>query len=204
MPSAMYGLMRNVWRGRFGSHGLNSYLSPMRLERPEPVELPFQGPYIAVKFYHSRTFPRTAELDTFVQQTVSHLARHSNVVILSNAAQLDDHNTLGIAAAGGAFQIFDAAKLYAPRNNLAVQTALVAHAQALHGTYGGFSYLGPLLGVDTIAYTGTCDFTITHLDLAWTTFDRIGAAQLTMVPLRKGAQGLHARAAGIQTPMFAM
>ena len=33
------------------------------------------------------------------------------------------------------------------RENLAVQTALVAGASAFVGTYGGFSYLAPFLGV---------------------------------------------------------
>ena len=119
---------------------------------------------------------------------MSSLSERSNVVVLSNAAQLDDHNTLLAPKTGGHYHIFDASGLYTPRNNLTVQTALVAHANELHGTYGGFSYLGPLLGVDTVAYTGSCDFTITHLDLAWMTFERIGGAQLTMVPSRQGTE----------------
>jgi hypothetical protein len=40
-----------------------------------------------------------------------------------------------------------------------------------------------MLGVETSAYTGTCNFTITHLDLAWNAFDRIGAAPLKIVPV---------------------
>jgi hypothetical protein len=200
MPSAMYALMRNVWRGRFGSHGLKHTLSHAPLSRPGPIKLPFEGPYIAVKFYHSRTFPKTTALNIFAQGVIHRLARRSNVVILSNAAQLDDHETLSLADGGGPFQIFDASGLYTPRNNLEIQTALVAHAEELHGTYGGFSYLGPLLGVDTVAYTGNCDFTITHLDLAWTAFDRIGAAQLTMVPVRVGAQALIGRGQEIEPP----
>ncbi len=188
MPSAMYGLMRNVWRGRFGGRGLDALLTHALLPVPEPVALPFKGPYSAVKFYNSRTFPSNAELDQFARGVVHDLAQQRHVVLLSNPARLDDHDTLSLCAGRGAFEIFDASVLYTPRNNLAVQTAIVAGVESLHGTYGGFSYLGPLLGVDTVAYTGTCDFTITHLDLAWTTFDRIGGAQLTMVPVRAGAQ----------------
>jgi hypothetical protein len=187
MPSAMYGLLRNVWCARFASHKVNLLLAPALLDRPEPLELPFQGPYVAVKFYHSRTFPGSTELNNFARHVVRNLARRSNVVVLSNAARLDDHDTLSMGRADGPHRVFDASGLYTPRNNLAVQTALVAHADELHGTYGGFSYLGPLLGIDTVAYTGTCDFTITHLDLAWTTFDRIGGGQLTLVPVRDGA-----------------
>jgi len=188
MPSAMYALMRNVWRGRFGSHGVKDYLSHVRLSRPDPVELPFDGPYVAIKFYNSRTFPKCVELDNFAQELVRRLARESNVVILSNPARLDDHDTLSLEPSESGFHVFDAGGLYNSRNNLEVQTALVAHAEALHGTYGGFSYLGPLLGVSTVAYTGTCDFTITHLDVAWTAFDAIDGGQLTMVPVRQRAQ----------------
>ncbi len=155
MPSAMYGLLRNVWRSRFGSRRLERHLVPKRLVRPAPIKLPFEPPYIAVKFYNSLTFPKTPELDAIARQIVERLARNSNVVILSNAAQLDDHDTLSLGGSDGGFQIFDASNLYTPRDNLAVQTALVANAQELHCTYGGFSYLGPLLGVNTVAYTGS-------------------------------------------------
>ena len=39
-----------------------------------------------------------------------------------------------------------------PRENLALQTAVVAGASAFVGTYGGFSYLAPFLGVRSTAY----------------------------------------------------
>ena len=183
LPSAMYALMRNVWRARFGGKRLENVLSHALIDRPEPINLPFKGPYIAAKFYHSTTFPDTPTLHQFAREIVARLASRSNVVLLSNAVQLDDHDTFAFEPAGGKFQIFEAAGLYTPRNNLSVQTSLVAHAKELHVTYGGFSYLGPLLGVETTAYTGTCNFTITHLDLAWNAFDRIGAAPLNVVPL---------------------
>jgi hypothetical protein len=183
MPSAMYGLFRNIWRRRLGSHRFQGHLKPSRLPRPDPIELPFSGPYVAVKFYNSSTFPKTLQYEALAGRVVGRLARNGHVVILSNAAQLDDHQTLSLENSEGQFQIFDASRLYTPRNNLAVQTALVAHAKELHCTYGGFSYLGPLLGVDTIAYTGTFDFIFTHLDLAWTTFDAIGGGHLAMLPV---------------------
>ena len=39
-----------------------------------------------------------------------------------------------------------------PRENLHVQSAIVAGASAFVGTYGGFSYLAPFLGVPSTAY----------------------------------------------------
>ena len=189
MPSAMYGLFRNIWRRRLGSHRFEGHLKPSCLARPAPVELPFSGPYLVVKFYNSSTFPKTPQYDALARRVVQNLARQGNVVILSNAAQLDDHDTLVVELSEGQFKIVDASGFYTPRNNLAIQTALVAHAKELHCTYGGFSYLGPLLGVDTIAYTGTFNFIFTHLDLAWTTFEAIGAGSLRMLPWREPVPG---------------
>lgn len=188
LPSAMYGLLRNVWRSRFGAHRLDRHLTPARLQVPPPVKLPFKGPYVAVKFYNSLTFPDAPETRRLALAVVRGLANRSHVVLLSNPARLDDHHSLGFADVEGPFRVFDASSLYSPRDNLAVQTALVAGAQSLHGTYGGFSYLGPLLGVDTFAYTANFDFTLTHLDLAWTMFEALKAGHLAVVP---AAQGLH-------------
>ena len=187
MPSAMFGLMRNIWRGRFASDKLEEYLAPAPLERPPPVKLPFEGPYVAVKFYHSQVFPKSPGLDAQARSIVRELVRKSHVVLLSNAVQLDDHFTLSLGDIESDFRVFDASHLYEARNNLAVQTALVANAKELHGTYGGFSYLGPLLGVETVGYVGSFRFLFTHLDLAWITFDKMGSAQLAMVPLEHGA-----------------
>jgi hypothetical protein len=188
MPSAMYGLLRNVWRSRFGKDKVDESLAPVRLTRPAPIKLPFDGPYVAAKFYHSPVFPKTPELEAFARNVIRDLARRSHVVLLSNAVQLDDHSTLALGGVDGKFQVFDASTLYSPRDNLAKQTALVANATELHGTYGGFSYLGPLLGVDTVAYIGTYEFLFTHLDLAWMTFDKIGGGKLAMVPAGHGAR----------------
>jgi hypothetical protein len=46
-----------------------------------------------------------------------------------------------------------------------VQTALVARARSLVSTYGGFSYLGPLLGVPTVAVQTQPAFSPVHLDV---------------------------------------
>lgn len=187
MPSAMYSLFRNVWRSRFGAHRFDELLAPALLPpAPQPPALPFDGPYVAVKLYHSLTFPDRPEIAAFATDLVRRLARSRPVVLLSNPGRLDDHDTLSFGGDATPFPVFDASTLYTPRDNLAVQTALVAGAEELHSTYGGFSYLGPLLGVDTIAYTDTYQFTFTHLDLMLTTLDRLdGAGTLAIMPVRR-------------------
>jgi hypothetical protein len=193
MPSAMYSLLRNVWRSRFGKDELERHLAPTRIAPPAPLELPFEGPYVVAKFYHSSVFPKIPETEAFAVSLIRQLAARNHVVLLSNVVQLDDHSTLRLGRGGSRYRIFDASQLYGPRDNLAKQTALVAHAKELHGTYGGFSYLGPLLGVDTVAYIGKYDFLSTHLDLAWTTFDKIGGGRLAMMPAGHGAWALRGR-----------
>jgi hypothetical protein len=182
MPSAMYGLLRNVWRSRFGAHKLDQHLKPALIAPPPTIALPFDGQYTAVKFYHSLTFPSATENKALARQLIERLARGTNVVLLSNQGQLDDHVTLDFGT-DERHRIFDASNLYSIRNNLAVQTALVAGAQSLHCTYGGFSYLGPLLGVDTCAYTQSWAFNVTHLDLAWRSLAAIGGGQLAITTL---------------------
>ena len=52
-----------------------------------------------------------------------------------------------------------------PADNLAVQTRAIAAARTLVGTYGGFSYLGPYLGVDSFAFYSEENFVPSHLDV---------------------------------------
>ena len=60
-----------------------------------------------------------------------------------------------------------------PRENLAMQTAIVAGASAFVGTYGGFSYLAPFLGVRSTAYFADPDgYSTRHLVMARSALDR--------------------------------
>jgi hypothetical protein len=194
LPSAMFSAFRNVWRSRFSASALEEHLKPALLKSPHLVKLPFKGPYVAVKFYHSATFPCTYETKALTRELIEKLARTTTVVVLSNAGRLDDHETYGLATESTC-HVIDGSELYSSRNNLAVQTALIAGADSLHCTYGGFSYLGPLLGVDTLAYTQSWAFNFTHLELAWRSFAKINAGQLAITGMTNKANSLlHAEA----------
>jgi hypothetical protein len=66
-----------------------------------------------------------------------------------------------------------------PRDNLALQTAIVANAAALVGTYGGFSYLAPFLGVRAVAYYSDPDgFSRRHLLMMRTALHTMAADPL--------------------------
>jgi hypothetical protein len=53
-----------------------------------------------------------------------------------------------------------------PNRNLETQSAIIAHARALVGTYGGLSYLGPFYGVPAIGvYSDDRELVATHQDV---------------------------------------
>jgi hypothetical protein len=163
-PSVMYTLFRNIWRGRYSADRLMKHIDIQPIpSRPARPPLPFEGPYVALKFYHSSCFAEGPESAAFLQRLVEGLAANHKVVLLNTGTRLDDHSD---ALGQGHPNVYDASQLYAPRDNLAVQTALVANASALHCTYGGFAYLGPLLKVPTTCYFTEPNFVGTHLDLA--------------------------------------
>jgi hypothetical protein len=69
----------------------------------------------------------------------------------------------------------------APSRNLAVQTAVIARAKAFVGTYGGYSYLAPLCGVNSLALYSESTFKTQHLQVAQHIFRTLGGASL--IPL---------------------
>jgi hypothetical protein len=68
-----------------------------------------------------------------------------------------------------------------PARNLAVQTAVIARARAFVGTYGGYSYLAPFCGVNSLAFYSERSFKTHHLHVAQHLFEQLGGT--TVVPL---------------------
>ena len=62
---------------------------------------------------------------------------------------------------------------------IALQTAMVAGASAFVGTYGGFSYLAPFLGVRSTAYCSDANgYSARHLLMTRSALESIGAGGL--------------------------
>src|SRR5205814_922731 len=115
----------------------------------------------AVKLYFSDAFPDDERTRGLAARVLGELAEETEVVVLTSGAQLDEHREWVPAGP----RIHDSSAWVTPQDNLAVQTALVAGARALVATYGGFSYLGPMLGVPTrVLYTQEA-FQRVHLDV---------------------------------------
>ncbi len=170
-PSLMYQLFKTVWMGSAPVQSVMSRCDYGRFARAywRPAGLPFKD-YVAVKFYHSDCFPRNSGNASFVRNLLEHLARTQNVILLSTGLRLDDH--VDAPSPEDLPTVFDASKLMEPRNNLEVQTSIVAHARRLYCTYGGFSYLGPLVDVPTLSFYSHRTFVQEHLDLAYRAFNQ--------------------------------
>lgn len=131
--------------------------------------------FVAVRFYARPSLPDTVVNRSFISRTLERLTRTAPVVLLNNGMELDDH--VDFAAPAGAVTTID--HLMAPANNLAVQTAVIARARAFVGTYGGLAYLGPHLGVPSLAFSSEPEHTHPfHLDLAQRMFASPGFGSL--------------------------
>ncbi len=174
-PSTMYELMNPFWWRHLDESWIHRHTVYRRLDRPpRPDGVVLPARYVATKFYFNDCFPATDENRAFVRGTLARLAHDGPVVSLSAGVAIDDH---GAAPAAGAV-----ASAAAPSENLRVQSAIVAHADAFVGTYGGFAYLAPFYGVPSTSYYGDPDgFARSHLRMAQSAFASIGARGLLHV-----------------------
>jgi hypothetical protein len=147
-PLLMYSRLRFLLEGLQPveqAHELADYRPLDWQPTPLPPDCP--ADYVAVKLYFSEPFPDSEESRLLAARVLEELADETEVVVLTSGAQLDEHREWVPEGR----RIHDSSAWVTPRDNLTVQTELVARARAFVCTYGGFSYLGPMLGVPTLA-----------------------------------------------------
>ena len=178
-PSTMYGLFNPFWWGHVDGEWVHRFARYERLTAD--VEATFRWPdkpdtpYTVVKFYFNDCFPDSRENRAFVRRTLQTLTERGPVVSLATNLRLDDHSSHEAESLGVRTLPHD----MHPRDNLGLQTAIVAGASAFVGTYGGFSYLAPFLGVRSTAYFADGDgYSPRHLLMARSALDSIGAGGL--------------------------
>jgi len=159
-PRFMYWRSRFLWQGlrdpaEAGACG--DYDDLPRSPLPAALEALLPDGYVAVKAYFNECIPETAESRDALAETVAAVVSESRVVLLSTPVAVDTHGDLADAA--GAVAVGEALD---PVHNLAQQAEIVARARALVSTYGGFSYLGPFLGVPTVALSGAVEDNPNH------------------------------------------
>jgi hypothetical protein len=174
-PSSMYALFNPFWWRHVDESWVHAHADYARLtpDAAAPFVRP-ERPYTAVKFYFNDCFPPSDENRAFVRRTLETLAARGPVVSLATGLRLDDPDGDDLQALG----VSGLPRHLAPRDNLAAQTAAVAGACAFVGTYGGFSYLAPFLGVRTTAYYANTGFSARHLTMARSAFASIGVGPL--------------------------
>jgi hypothetical protein len=157
-PLLMYLRLRFLWEGLVPATRAPELLAYEQLTAPA-TDLPLPARFVAVKAYFSDSLPDRADTRVALSDLVSSLG---DVVVLANRRRLDEHDEW---LPEGAL-----APELEPRTNLAVQTALVARAESLVCTYGGFAYLGPSLGIPTVAVHAEEAFNPIHLAVARAAF----------------------------------
>ena len=183
-PSQMYQLFDHFWLQRTPVTLIEAFSVFGPIPAPPPSGILAQLPerYVAAKFYGNVALPPTPENREFVTSYLADLAQRVDVVLLNTAHQFDDHADFPPGLRG---RLHSIDHLMTPENNLAVQTEVIRGARGFVGTYGGFSYLAPLCGTNTLAfYSHASGFRYDHLEVAKRVFSALRCGTFTEVDLR--------------------
>lgn len=147
-PSLMFERLRGLWFRGTPLAELWSRLEyrPLAVDAERLPGLPED--YVAVKLYFNECIPASPEVEQFLRSVIERLAAETDVVLLSTGLFVDDHEEWATRRD----RVYGIEHLLRPEDNLAVQTRIIAGARGLVATYGGFSYLGPFLGVPTLTF----------------------------------------------------
>lgn len=183
-PSQMYQLFDHFWLQRTPVTLVEAFtvFAPLRDGDPSEIRARLPDRYVAAKFYGNSAFPSTPENAAFVRTYLADLARHTDVVLLNTPHRFDDHEDFPAALRGRIHRIDD---LMPPARNLAIQTEVIRGAEGFVGTYGGFSYLAPLCGINTVAfYSHASGFRFDHLEVAKRVFSALRCGTFTEIDTR--------------------
>ena len=174
-PSLMYQHFQSWWTAEMGLADCVKHLrfAPMPVLLPPP-ELQLPERYIAVKFYRRPTWPGTADLDHWTEDLIGRLATKMPIVSLATGLPADDHTDINIP------NVPTLAGHVTPQNNLALQSAVIAKAQAFIGTYGGTMQLAVRLGVPAAGFFTQFQGT-SHAHLVLTQFLGVNAQRPVFV-----------------------
>jgi hypothetical protein len=161
-PLVMYSRLRYYWAGEEGLDAVQRRCSWRPFATPPPPDRWLPERFVAAKPYFSDCFPDTPANRTVVRRVLTTLARDQDVVLLSTGLAIDDHDEL---------DVLDHPRIHvldrlAPRDNLEVQTRVLARARAFVGTYGGPSYLATCLGIPSVGLAAVSNHNPRHLAAA--------------------------------------
>jgi hypothetical protein len=175
-PSFLYQLFHQFWLGHRPPSFLETRTRYRRLPAPDVAVPPLPARFVAVKFYTAASLPPTDSVRRALQSIVLGLAEKTDVVMLDTGLALDDHEDYSFALASRIHSVREALR---PRDNLAVQTAIIARASSFVGTCGALAWLAPMLGIDTTAVLADARFLHGHLQVARRVYQVIGGGRFS-------------------------
>ena len=170
-PSFLYRLFHQFWLGHRPPSFLDKRTRYRLLSSPHVAMPQLPGRFVAVKFYTAASLPPTEPVRRALQSIVLGLAERMPVVMLDTGLALDDHEDYSFAAASRIHSVRESLR---PRDNLAVQTAIISRASSFVGTCGALAWLAPMLGIDTTAVFADARFLHGHLDVARRVYSTLG------------------------------
>lgn len=183
-PALMYTLFNVYWRQMAPLTLVEAFTSFSTLSPVDTVNLDGHLPdkYVAVKFYSNMALPDSSENREMIAEILRELTKTTDVVILNTGQKFDDHTEYPVEVRS---RIHTVEHLMTPQNNLEIQTKIISRATAFVGTYGGFSYLAPLLGTDTLAFfSHATGFRWDHLELAKRVFSSVNGGSFVALDAR--------------------
>lgn len=190
-PKLMFsGLLHLQWSGRTSFDHLRHHARYLPFPLPEPGEIEMRLPeaYYAVRFYARESFTDSSSNRQFVRNLIERLLERRDVVLLDTPFSIDDHaqiDWMQAAANGHGYnnRLIQAADWMTPRNNLDVQSRIIARSHCFAGTYGGLSYLAPFYGKPSISFRQRRgDVLDSHISTAMTVFNAFNVPFLLFTP----------------------
>lgn len=107
-----------------------------------PLSVSLPESFACVRFYQRHTWPFTEEVRDYCTSLVGNLAKHIPIVVLGSSIHHDDHIDMNFTGPN----ITSLVDAFGLRDNLAMQSAVMAKSQFFVGTYGGTMQLAVRLG----------------------------------------------------------
>jgi hypothetical protein len=173
-PSMMFRLFAPFWSGHASMGFLESrtrYTMMSAARRDMPVSLPER--YVAVKLYSARALPDGVEIRERLRAVVAALGERLPVVLLDTGLAFDEHEDYRFTDDS---RVLSLRRYMRPRDNLGLQTRVIAGADLFVGTCGSVAWLAPLLGVDAVPLFADAGFLHAHLHVARRVYDRLEGA----------------------------
>ena len=180
-PSLMYNLFNVFWRQQAPITLVEAFGTFRQLPKLPLGELAAELPrdYVAVKFYANSALPDSPANRAFIARVLSDISQTTDVVLLNTGQRYDDHSDF---APPRQERLHTVEHLMTPETNLEVQTRIICGARAFVGTYGGFSYLAPFCGTNTVAFfSNPTAFRFDHLEVSKRVFSSLRSG--SFVPL---------------------